>query len=596
MAQEYWGVDEDGFDIWMDVPDTDYYTDAGATNMYFLDEATGEWEQPGVYAPYPDGASDMYVLDEATGEWTQQGTYAPEEPPVGAAVPDWWGTATQVVKDFYTKRDAQGNPLGYDWQKILGTGAGALSGLKAYSDAANFQQPKGGYQGGIPALAAVRQAIPVERPEGYRPGQGGQRYFTDVQYTAPAGVDAARATAAQQAQTLQQRNVAPQLLAAGGIARGRYLRGGTDGMADKLDTSIDGKQPAKLSHGEFVIPADVVSHLGNGNSEAGARKLYQMMDKLRQARTGTKKQGKQIDPDKFVPGGLAAAYAGGGEVKRFAGVTDGSLVQAPSGAALSSGVTGDESSISNWAGPYVTGMLGKGQALSETPYQAYGGPLTAGPSALQQQAFGTASAMNIPASTMGAFAPQSFTDEGVAGRYMNPYLQQALEPQIAEARRQSEIQRMQDAARLTQAGAFGGSRQAVMESERNRNLLQGIAGITGTGYKTAYEQGAQQFNVEQARRQAAQEAGNQFGLAALGKQVELGGIQRGVEAEGVAADRAAFEAERDYPYKMVQYQQSLLQGLPLAARAYNIQPPDPLTSGLLTAQSIYDVLNQTARS
>jgi hypothetical protein len=91
--------------------------------------------------------------------------------------------------------------------------------------------------------------------------------------------------------------------ASGGIAemaRGRYLSGATDGMADKIPARIGGKQEAKLSHGEFVIPADVVGHLGNGNSEAGAQRLYAMMDKIRKARTGTTKQGKQINPDKFL--------------------------------------------------------------------------------------------------------------------------------------------------------------------------------------------------------------------------------------------------------------------------------------------------------
>jgi hypothetical protein len=91
-------------------------------------------------------------------------------------------------------------------------------------------------------------------------------------------------------------------LAAGGKARpARYLAGGTDGMADKIQTSIDGKQPARLSHGEFVIPADVVSHLGNGNSDAGADVLYEMMAKVRKARTGNPKQGKQINPRKYTP-------------------------------------------------------------------------------------------------------------------------------------------------------------------------------------------------------------------------------------------------------------------------------------------------------
>jgi len=85
-----------------------------------------------------------------------------------------------------------------------------------------------------------------------------------------------------------------------GMAQGRYLGGATDGMADKIPARIGNKQEARLSHGEFVFPADVVSHLGNGNSEAGAQRLYAMMDKIRKARTGTKKQGKQINPDKFL--------------------------------------------------------------------------------------------------------------------------------------------------------------------------------------------------------------------------------------------------------------------------------------------------------
>jgi len=80
-----------------------------------------------------------------------------------------------------------------------------------------------------------------------------------------------------------------------------YLKSAEDGMADKIPATIDNKQPARLSGGEFVIPADVVSHLGNGNSEAGAKQLYGMMDRIRRARTGTKKQGKQINPAKFTP-------------------------------------------------------------------------------------------------------------------------------------------------------------------------------------------------------------------------------------------------------------------------------------------------------
>lgn len=89
-----------------------------------------------------------------------------------------------------------------------------------------------------------------------------------------------------------------------GYATGGYLNGGTlkgDGMSDDVPAMIDGTQKAALSQGEFVVPADVVSHLGNGSSDAGSKQLYGMMDKIRKARTGTKKQGKQINPERFMP-------------------------------------------------------------------------------------------------------------------------------------------------------------------------------------------------------------------------------------------------------------------------------------------------------
>ena len=92
--------------------------------------------------------------------------------------------------------------------------------------------------------------------------------------------------------------------AAGGIAKlreGRYLAGATDGMADKIPAEIDQVQPAALSDGEYVIPADVVSHLGNGNSDAGAEVLDKFLTKVRKSRTGNGKQGTQIDPNKLLP-------------------------------------------------------------------------------------------------------------------------------------------------------------------------------------------------------------------------------------------------------------------------------------------------------
>jgi hypothetical protein len=82
---------------------------------------------------------------------------------------------------------------------------------------------------------------------------------------------------------------------------GRMLKGPGDGMSDSIPASIANKQPARLADGEFVVPADVVSHLGNGSTDAGARKLYSMMDKIRKARTGKKKQAPAVKASRYMP-------------------------------------------------------------------------------------------------------------------------------------------------------------------------------------------------------------------------------------------------------------------------------------------------------
>jgi len=234
-----------------------------------------------------------------------------------------------------------------DWRSVAGA-AGGLYGLYQ----ANKPQEKVGYQGKIPEYTAVRERVPTTYDATRRPGSSGQQYFTAPSFIKKGdttATDAARSAALEQATTLASANAANparqtlpaatavtspagggtavasrpassviqdlkvpvyteenargvQMASGGlaGMAKGRYLGGATDGMADKIPARIGGKQEARLSHGEFVIPADVVSHLGNGNSEAGAKRLYAMMDKIRTARTGTKKQGKQINPDKFL--------------------------------------------------------------------------------------------------------------------------------------------------------------------------------------------------------------------------------------------------------------------------------------------------------
>ena len=253
--------------------------------------------------------------------------------------------------------------------------------------------------------------------------------------------------------------------------------------------------------------------------------------------------------------------------------------------------TGTESSLSNWAGPYVTEMLGKGQALSNQDYQAYGGPLTAGESDLQKTAFQGIAGLTIPTDQMGAFTPKQFSAEQ-AQNYMNPYLTAALNPQIEEAKRQSQIQNLQNRTAMTKAGAFGGGRGALMESENQRNLLQNLSGITGKGYSDAYSQAMNQFNVEQGRGQTAQDAANTYGLAALQKQGEAGQVQRDIEQQGITADVKEFETQREFPYKQVQYQQSLLQGLPLAAQTYSYSQPSALSEILSGGGGLMDLYDR----
>jgi len=240
---------------------------------------------------------------------------------------------------------------------------------------------------------------------------------------------------------------------------------------------------------------------------------------------------------------------------------------------------GTESALSSYVGPYVTEMLGRGQGLASMPFEAYEGPLTAGPSDLQTQAFQGLGSINVPTGEMGAFTPQTFTG-GIATQYMNPFLEAALAPQLREARRQSDISALADRSRLTKAGAFGGGRQAIMDAERDRNLQTRLGDITSKGYSDAYTQAMRQFNVEQDRARGVQEDINKFGLAALDAQLDTGATQRNIETEGITADKLQFEEERDRPLKMVQYMQSLLQNLPLETQSYTYQQPTALAGTL----------------
>ena len=282
--------------------------------------------------------------------------------------------------------------------------------------------------------------------------------------------------------------------------------------------------------------------------------------------------------------------------------------------------TSSQSTLSEYAGPYVTEMLGKAQAISEQPYAVYQGPMTAGESGLQNkvfqglgnlnfpsqlgQTFSSSSAYQPPAMTPGTYAPGAIGTGagapmgggiaglggmgggtgtttpplGMASQYMNPYLQSVLQPQLEELRRQSQINLQPGLTKLTQAGGYGGGRQAIMESEANRNLLQQQNQAIGTGYSNAYDKAMGQFNTEQGQAKTLADIMGQAGAA-----------QRGIEQEGITADYNEFLAQRDYPQKMLQFQQSMLQGLPIST----VSTSPASQTGLGSLQSTVGTLGST---
>lgn len=307
---------------------TGEYIDTGDVGVVQgpLDNTSGT--QPLTGWSYNDG-----IWTDPSGETFDMRYITPNEQlSLGGQLAKLGSSVAKQLVGAFTKSDGS-----TDWKKVAAA-AGGLYGLYQ----STRPQEKTGYQGKIPKYEAIRESVEGSQYDPTRrPGSGGQRYFSDIAYAAPNTEDATtkRAAAKEQAaglaainkanlareertsptekavergQTSEKVRDASSVIqdkpvpkyADGGLtalARGRYLDGATDGMADKIPARIDGKQEARLSHGEFVIPADVVGHLGNGNSEAGAKRLYDMMERIRKARTGTAKQGKQINPNKFLP-------------------------------------------------------------------------------------------------------------------------------------------------------------------------------------------------------------------------------------------------------------------------------------------------------
>jgi hypothetical protein len=621
---------------------------------------TGPWESWGD-AP---GEGSSTVVDSSTGNITYKYddgstlTVDRNGNPVGnTESPDAKGNSAAFNRALAWATKTLGPTAGKVLSNVMANPGASLLTAIAAAKAFGGSDREGGYNTPVPKMDVMREQIQYNDPNRIA-GSAGRQYFTDPRFVKEG--DAASLTAAKAATDAQSQGIlaaykptaAPAVnpwagkmpinwnppattdatkdatktptgnsagilavptqeqlmnpnyrigMANGGIAmlaeggQPRYLQGETDGMADEIPSTIDGDQDAALSHGEFVIPADVVSHLGNGNSDAGAKKLYQMMDRIREARTGTKEQGKEIDADKFMPGGLAKAYAAGGSVKGFNGST-GSTVNA-GGVPLDTSKT---SSLSPWAGDYVTNFLAQGAALAKQPYQAYTGPLTAGASDLQQQGF--AGISDVAAT---GYKPTTFTsgtfDTAAANQYMNPYVMAALNPQIEEARRQSQITQQQNAGKMTQAGAFGGGRSAILDAETQRSLGANLANITGTGLNTAYDKAMAQFNAEQGRGLDTQKATEEsrrysadYGLKSLSDLMKAGETQRNITGEGIAADKKQFEEQQAYPFNMVEFQRKLVEGLPIGASttATNQDALSKIQSDTAGLMSLYESLRK----
>lgn len=223
------------------------------------------------------------------------------------------------IYDIYKDQD----PLTKGVMKYGGIGLGALGAMRTLGKPTSAYSPPG-YSG---PLSKFRYDPGTYTPYSYRPYVAGgpveemsrenaigantgypQADINQGAYATPWQTPVSRNVVTGPSDANVDQMTGDERMAGGGIASlgsysdgGRLLRGPGDGMSDGIPATISGKQPARLADGEFVVPADVVSGLGNGSTDAGAKHLYSMMDKVRQARTGTKKQGKQINPRKYVP-------------------------------------------------------------------------------------------------------------------------------------------------------------------------------------------------------------------------------------------------------------------------------------------------------
>ena len=242
-----------------------------------------------------------------------------------------------------------------------------------------------------------------------------------------------------------------------------------------------------------------------------------------------------------------------------------------------------------WALPYAQDTLAKQQALSNRPYEAYEAPRIAGFSPLQIQAKDAAAGMETSGATgtgiglagmagLGGLNNQTF-GSAQADQYMTPYLQNVVDIGKREAQRQSGIQGTQQQAQAAQAGAFGGSRDAIMRAERERNLATQMGDIQSQGNQLAYTNAQQQFNADQNRGlqglQLASNAANTLGTLG-GQQFQqgmdinklqsaYGAQEQAMNQQGLSQAYQDFMNQKNYPQQQLGYMANMINGLPLGA-------------------------------
>ncbi len=281
------------------------------------------------------------------------------------------------------------------------------------------------------------------------------------------------------------------------------------------------------------------------------------------------------------------------------------MFYAGGGGSQPTNTTQTTTTIPEYAKPYMERTLGKAEALSESPYQAYGGQRVSEFSPLQQQAFQGAANLG-PTQQLGVgtqlaglgglgalgagqnYAMQA-TNPYAMQAYMSPYIQNALDPQMREAERSSAIQGQQNQAMAAQRGAFGGSRTAIVEAERQRNLAQQQGDIYGRGMQSAFEQArqAQQFGSTlglQGYGQATSAAGalGQLGQTQFGQQqqsmqaqAQMGAQQQAREQQMLDQAYQDFLSQRGHPQQQVAFMSDILRGGPLSqtTQAQYTAPP-----------------------